>query len=212
MLLLKVIAKTARPQMAALKADIRLIVGLGNPGADYTDTRHNAGFWFLDSLAQQLSVSFRFDKRFNAAETKTQVKVDTNSKDIILLKPQTFMNRSGQSVGAVARYYKLLPAQILVVHDELDLAAGDNRLKQGGGHGGHNGLRDIINHLAVKDFFRLRVGIGHPGDRNQVINYVLHKPSVSDQSAIEAANQRSLDVMPQVFEGRLDKAMQALHT
>jgi PTH1 family peptidyl-tRNA hydrolase len=194
--------------MAALKADIRLIVGLGNPGADYTDTRHNAGFWFLDTLAQQLSVSFRFDKRFNAAEAK----IHSNSKDIILLKPQTFMNRSGQSVGAVARYYKLQPTQILVVHDELDLDAGDNRLKQGGGHGGHNGLRDIINHLTEKDFFRLRVGIGHPGDRNQVINYVLHKPSISDQSDIEAANQRSLDVMPQVFEGRLDKAMQALHT
>jgi len=208
MLMLKVIAKKARPHMAALEADIRLIVGLGNPGADYTDTRHNAGFWFVDSLAQQLSVSFRFDKRFNAAETK----IHSNSKDIILLKPQTFMNRSGQSVSAVVRYYKLKPAQILVVHDELDLAAGDNRLKQGGGHGGHNGLRDIINHLAVKDFFRLRVGIGHPGDRNQVINYVLHKPSISDQNAIEEASQRSLNVMPQVFEGRLDKAMQALHT
>ena len=194
--------------MAALKADIRLIVGLGNPGADYTDTRHNAGFWFLDDLAQQQSASFRFDKRFNAAEAK----IHSNSKDIILLKPQTFMNRSGQSVGAVARYYKLPPPQILVVHDELDLDAGDNRLKQGGGHGGHNGLRDIINHLGEKDFFRLRVGIGHPGDRNQVVNYVLHKPSISDQNAIEAANQRSLDVMPQVFEGRLDKAMQALHT
>jgi PTH1 family peptidyl-tRNA hydrolase len=209
MLMLKVvIPKKLRPHMAALKADIRLIVGLGNPGADYTDTRHNAGFWFLDTLAQQLSVSFRFDKRFNAAEAK----IHSNSKDIILLKPQTFMNRSGQSVGAVARYYKLQPAQILVVHDELDLDAGDNRLKQGGGHGGHNGLRDIINHLTEKDFFRLRVGIGHPGDRNQVINYVLHKPSISDQSDIEAANQRALDVMPQVFEGRLDKAMQALHT
>jgi PTH1 family peptidyl-tRNA hydrolase len=194
--------------MAALKADIRLIVGLGNPGADYTGTRHNAGFWFVDSLAQQLSISFRFDKRFNAAETKTH----SNLKDIILLKPQTFMNRSGQSVGAVARYYKLQSTQILVVHDELDLDAGDNRLKQGGGHGGHNGLRDIINHLGEKDFFRLRVGIGHPGDRNQVINYVLHKPSISDQNAIDEANQRSLEVMPQVFEGRLDKAMQALHT
>lgn len=194
--------------MAALKADIRLIVGLGNPGADYTDTRHNAGFWFLDSLANKLSTTFRFDKRVNAAEAK----IHSDSKDIILLKPLTFMNRSGQSVGAVARYYKLQPEQILVAHDELDLDVGDNRLKQSGGHGGHNGLRDIINHLGTKDFFRLRIGIGHPGDRNQVINYVLRKPSISDQSAIEEANQRSLDVMPQVFEGRLDKAMQALHT
>lgn len=194
--------------MVAREADIRLIVGLGNPGSDYIKTRHNAGFWFVDSLAQQLSVSFRFDRRFNAAETK----IYSSSKVIILLKPQTFMNQSGQSVGAVAMYYKLKPAQILVVHDELDLAAGDNRFNQGGGHGGHNGVRDVINHLGVKDFFRLRVGIGHPGDRNQVINYVLHKPSILDQRTIEEANQRSLDVMPQVFEGRLDKAMQMLHT
>ena len=194
--------------MPALTADIRLIVGLGNPGADYVDTRHNAGFWFLDLLANHLSLSFRFEKRFNADEAKHRV----GGKDIFLLKPQTFMNRSGQSVGALARFYKLKPQQMLVVHDELDLAPGDNRLKLGGGHGGHNGLRDTINHLGDNDFFRLRVGIGHPGDRDQVINYVLHRPSVQDKDLIEAANQRTLEVMPLVFEGRLDKAMQALHT
>lgn len=194
--------------MVALTADIRLIVGLGNPGADYVDTRHNAGFWFVDLLANHLSLTFRFEKRFNAAEAKYR----TNGKDVLLLKPQTFMNRSGQSIGALARFYKLKPDQMLVVHDELDLAPGDNRLKQGGGHGGHNGLRDTINHLGDKEFFRLRVGIGHPGDRDQVINYVLHRPSVQDKASIEAANQRTLEVMPQVFEGRLDKAMQALHT
>lgn len=196
--------------MPALKADIRLIVGLGNPGADYTNTRHNAGFWFVDTLAKHLPTSFRFDKRFNAAKAK--IYSSTHSKDIILLKPQTFMNLSGQSVAAVARYYQLQPAQVLIAHDELDLDTGDNRLKQGGGHGGHNGLRDIINHLGDKNFCRLRIGIGHPGDRHQVINYVLHKPSIADQTAIDAANQRSLDVMPHIFEGRLDKAMQALHT
>ncbi len=194
--------------MPALTADIRLIVGLGNPGADYVNTRHNAGFWFVDSLASQFSQNFRFEKRFNAEETR----IRNNGDDFYLLKPLTFMNRSGQSVAAMIRYYKLKPAQILVVHDELDLEPGDNRLKLGGGHGGHNGLRDIIAHLGERDFFRLRVGIGHPGDRNQVVNYVLHKPSLPDLDAIEAASQRTLEVMPLVFEGRIDKAMQALHT
>ena len=194
--------------MAALTADIRLIVGLGNPGADYVDTRHNAGFWFLDLLVTHLSQAFRYEKRFNADEARFR----SGDKDIILLKPRTFMNRSGQSVGAVMRFYKMRPEQILLVHDDLDLVPGDNRLKQGGGHGGHNGLRDTISHLGDNDFFRLRVGIGHPGDRDQVTDYVLHRPSLEDKELIQAANQRTLDVMPQVFEGRLDKAMQALHT
>ncbi|MCP4186544.1 MAG: aminoacyl-tRNA hydrolase [Gammaproteobacteria bacterium] len=185
-----------------------MIVGLGNPGADYVDTRHNAGFWFVDLLANRLSLSFRFEKRFNAEEAR--YRADDN--DIFLLKPMTFMNRSGQSVGALARFYKLKPQQMLVVHDELDLAPGDNRLKQGGGHGGHNGLRDMINHLGARDFFRLRLGIGHPGDRDQVVNYVLHQPSIVDRDLIDEANQRTLEVMPQVFAGRIDKAMQALHT
>ncbi len=194
--------------MPALTADIRLIVGLGNPGADYINTRHNAGFWFIDLLAEHFSQSFRFEKRFNAEATS----IRNNGEDVYLLKPLTFMNRSGQPVAALARYYKLKPEQVLVVHDELDLDPGDNRLKQGGGHGGHNGLRDIIAHLGERDFFRLRIGIGHPGDRNQVVNYVLHKPSLSDRDAIEGANQCALEVMPLVLEGRIDKAMQALHT
>ncbi len=194
--------------MAALTADIRLIVGLGNPGADYVDTRHNAGFWLIDLLASDLGLSFRFEKRYNAEECK----LNTGSKDIYLLKPQTFMNRSGQAVAALARYFKITPGQILVIHDELDLSPGTNRIKQAGGHGGHNGLRDIVNHLGSREFFRIRVGIGHPGDSNQVINYVLHKPSVADLNAIEAANRDTLAVMPLVIEGRIDKAMQALHT
>ena len=194
--------------MPALTADIRLIVGLGNPGADYVDTRHNAGFWFLDLLADHLSVRFRFEKRFNA----DQVRYQSGDKDVFLLKPQTFMNRSGQSLAAVAGFYKFKPQQILVVHDELDLEPGFNRLKQGGGHGGHNGLRDVINHLGDREFFRLRVGIGHPGDRDQVVNYVLHRPSIADRELIEDGNRQSLEIMPLVFEGRIDKAMQALHT
>ena len=194
--------------MAALTADIRLIVGLGNPGADYVGTRHNAGFWLIDLLASDLGLSFRFEKRYNAEECKLQA----GSKDIYLLKPQTFMNRSGQAVAALARYFKIAPEQILVVHDELDLPPGTNRIKQAGGHGGHNGLRDIVNHLGSREFFRIRVGIGHPGDSNQVINYVLHKPSVADLNAIEVANRDTLAVMPLVIEGRIDKAMQALHT
>jgi PTH1 family peptidyl-tRNA hydrolase len=194
--------------MAALTADIRLIVGLGNPGADYVETRHNAGFWLIDLIAAELDLSFRFEKRYNAEECKFK----SEGKDIYLLKPQTFMNRSGQAVTALARYYKIKPEQILVLHDELDLSPGTNRIKQAGGHGGHNGLRDIVNHLGSREFFRVRVGIGHPGDASQVINYVLHKPSVADLHAIETANRDTLAVMPLVIEGRIDKAMQALHS
>ena len=194
--------------MAALTANIRLIVGLGNPGADYVDTRHNAGFWLIDLMAAEHGLSFRFEKRFNAEECKLKVA----GADVFLQKPQTFMNRSGQSVAGLARYYKIVPEEILVIHDELDLPAGTNRIKQGGGHGGHNGLRDIVNHLGSREFFRIRVGIGHPGNARDVINYVLHKPSVADLNAIDAANRDTLAVLPQILEGRIDKAMQALHT
>jgi len=194
--------------MAALTANLRLIVGLGNPGADYVDTRHNAGFWLIDEIAADQGLSLRFEKRFNADECKFKA----HGRDVFLQKPQTFMNRSGQSVAALARYYKIAVEEILVIHDELDLPPGVNRIKQSGGHGGHNGLRDIINHLGSRDFFRLRVGIGHPGDSKQVVNYVLHKPSVADLNLIEAANRDTLAAMPQLLEGRIDKAMQALHT
>ncbi|MCP4332713.1 MAG: aminoacyl-tRNA hydrolase [Gammaproteobacteria bacterium] len=194
--------------MAALTANLRLIVGLGNPGADYVDTRHNAGFWLVDEIAAQQGLSFRFEKRFNADECKFKA----HGRDVFLLKPEPFMNRSGQAVAALARYYKIAPAEILVIHDELDLSPGTNRIKQAGGHGGHNGLRDIVNHLGSREFFRIRVGIGHPGDSKQVINYVLHKPSGVDLTAIENASRDTLEVMPQLLEGRIDKAMQALHT
>jgi PTH1 family peptidyl-tRNA hydrolase len=162
----------------------------------------------IDEIAADRGLSFRFEKRVNAEECKFKAQ----QRDVFLQKPQTFMNRSGQAVAALARYYKILPEEILVIHDELDLPPGTNRIKQAGGHGGHNGLRDIVNHLGSREFFRIRVGIGHPGDASQVINYVLHKPSVADRNAIENANRDTLAVMPLIFEGRIDKAMQALHT
>ena len=194
--------------MAALTANIRMIVGLGNPGADYVDTRHNAGCWLGYEIAADKAASFRFEKRDNADECKIIV----GGRDILLQKPQTFMNRSGQAVAGLARYFKITPAEILVIHDELDLPPGTNRIKYGGGHGGHNGLRDIVNHLGSRDFFRIRVGIGHPGDAKQVVNYVLRKPSQADLAAIENANRDTLAVMPLVFEGSIEKAMHALHS
>ena len=193
--------------MTVRQADIHLIVGLGNPGANYHSTRHNAGFWLVDQLAQDHQVALRNETRFHGQTGKFKA----GGKDIYLLKPATFMNRSGQSVAALASYFKISPQQILVVHDELDLEAGDSRLKQSGGHGGHNGLRDIINHIG-KDFYRLRLGIGHPGDKNQVVNYVLHTPSKIELEGILDAIQRSINIMPTLLSGELEKAMQQLHS
>lgn len=193
--------------MAAQSVDIRLIVGLGNPGAKYVSTRHNAGFWLADQIAKDHAADFRSESRFHGDACKFR----HAGKDIHLLKPNTFMNRSGQSVSALARYFKIEVEQILVLHDELDLEPGDNRLKKSGGHGGHNGLRDIINHLG-RDFYRTRIGIGHPGDKNQVVNYVLHDPSQNDMIEIERANERVLKVLPVVLDGDFGKAMQLLHT
>ncbi len=193
--------------MAAQKADIRMIVGLGNPGANYSATRHNAGYWLLDRIAEDRGATLRPESRFQGEVGRFR----SGSHDLLLLKPSTFMNRSGQSVAALSRYFKIAPEQILVLHDELDLPPGDNRLKRGGGHGGHNGLRDIINRIG-KDFLRLRIGIGHPGDRNQVVNYVLKAPSREDLAAIEDANRRSLEILPLLLDGQLDKAMQQLHS
>lgn len=193
--------------MAAQRADIRVIVGLGNPGANYHSTRHNAGFWLIDEIARHHAIGLKNETRFHGEVGK----IHSAGKDIYLLKPTTFMNRSGQAVTALAKYFKFSPNQILVCHDELDLDAGDNRLKKSGGHGGHNGLRDIINHIS-KDFFRLRIGIGHPGDRNQVVNYVLKNPSKEDLGKIEDAIQQTLDILPILLSGEFEKAMQQLHT
>ncbi|BCB28529.1 peptidyl-tRNA hydrolase [Sulfurimicrobium lacus] len=187
---------------------IRLIVGLGNPGLEYEDTRHNAGFWWVERIAAARKAMFNAEKKFHGLTTRAHL----DGHETWLLKPQTFMNRSGQAVGALAGFYKITPEEILVVHDELDLAPGDARLKKGGGHGGHNGLKDIIAHLGTPDFWRLRIGIGHPGDKNQVADYVLHPARREEQELIESAVDKSLPLLPQILAGDFPAAMLKLHT
>lgn len=187
---------------------ISLIVGLGNPGGKYASTRHNAGFDFMDKLLSRYSARLQPGAGFSAAVGNLQV----GEQRCWLLRPETFMNRSGQAVQAVASYYRIAVDNILVAHDELDLPPGAVRLKQGGGHGGHNGLRDIIRALGSGDFLRLRIGIGHPGDRDEVVNYVLTRPSPTDRVAIEQSLDEALAVIPQVIAGNLQQAMLELHS
>jgi PTH1 family peptidyl-tRNA hydrolase len=184
----------------------KLIVGLGNPGAEYAETRHNAGFWFCERLARELGVSFGKEARFHglAANARTD--------GVWLLMPQTFMNRSGQSVAALARFYRIDPAEILVVHDELDIPPGQLRLKFGGGLGGHNGLKDITAHLGTQDYWRLRVGIGHPGDRNEVVNFVLKPPRREESELIDESLDRALLAWPLMARGDWNAATQRLNT
>lgn len=189
-------------------SEIKLIVGLGNPGREYESTRHNAGFWWVDELARSCNASFKADSKFHGLIAR----ISLHGHDVHLLKPQTFMNVSGRAVGAVAQFYKIEAAQILVAHDELDLPPGSAKLKLGGGHGGHNGLKDIIAHLGTKDFWRLRVGIGHPGDRAEVVNFVLNAPRKEEQALIEEAMRRAQDVAPLVMDGKLEAAMLKLHS
>lgn len=187
---------------------IALIVGLGNPGAEYEATRHNAGFWFVDALARSVGESFRADSKFFGEVAK----ISLAGEPVWLLKPMTYMNRSGQGVSALARFYKLGPEQILVAHDELDFPAGQIRLKRDGGHGGHNGLRDIISALGnVNSFWRLRIGIDHPGNARDVSDYVLSRPSKPDREAIERAIDDALRVLPDMVSGEAEKAMRELH-
>lgn len=186
---------------------IKLIAGLGNPGPEYEATRHNAGFWLLDELAWHWKVAFHDDKKFFGAVARAQV----DGQEIWLLKPQTYMNRSGQSVQALAAFYKIAPQQILVVHDELDIDVGRIKYKQGGGNGGHNGLKDIQARLGTADFYRLRLGIGHPGDRNEVIHYVLKKPRSEERELIDAAIRKSIAAMPLVLSGNMASAQRQLH-
>ena len=173
----------------------RLIVGLGNPGVEYAETRHNAGFWFCERLADTLGVRFAHESRFHG--------LVANARDagMWLLMPQTFMNRSGQAIGALARFYRIEPAEILVVHDELDIPPGQLRLKCGGGNGGHNGLKDTQAHLGTPDFWRLRIGIGHPGDRNQVVGFVLKPARREEQLLIDEAIDRALATWPLLARG-----------
>ena len=187
---------------------VSLIVGLGNPGSEYERTRHNAGFWFLDELARQQSISFKPEKKFHGEVARYK----HNGKDVWLLKPTTFMNLSGQAVQALAHFYKINLDEILVVHDELDLSVDTARLKKGGGHGGHNGLRDIASKMGGNNYLRLRLGIGHPGDKSKVTNHVLKKASSDDQISIERNIERALNVLPLVIEGEIQKAMNELHT
>ncbi|MDH5735573.1 MAG: aminoacyl-tRNA hydrolase, partial [Gammaproteobacteria bacterium] len=186
--------------MTAKTVDIDLIVGLGNPGADYEQTRHNAGFWFVDEIARLKGAHFRPETKFSGDVCK----VNLEGRDIWLLKPATFMNLSGQAVQKLAGFYKIPVENILVAHDEIDLDAGTTRLKSSGGHGGHNGLRDIIAHLG-KDFHRLRIGVGHPGSKDKVVDFVLHKPSKEEQIAIEDSMSDALRVLPLLAEGNWEK-------
>jgi peptidyl-tRNA hydrolase, PTH1 family len=185
---------------------IRLIVGLGNPGPRYADTRHNAGFWFVDRLLNDFAGSFRAESRFEGEVAR--VTVDGAGCD--LLKPLTFMNKSGNAVQKLAGFHKVSPEQILVVHDELDLPVGTARLKMGGGHGGHNGLRDLHRHLGP-NYARLRIGIGHPGVREAVIGYVLERPSRAEEIAIREAISAALEAVPALVAGDWDKAVRSLH-
>ena len=189
-------------------SSVKLIVGLGNPGKQYEQTRHNAGFWFVEEVARQTGCQFRPETKFLGEVARVQ----SAGLDYWLLKPATFMNRSGQSIQALANFYKIDVDEILVVHDELDLEPGVARLKKGGGHGGHNGLRDTIAALSSKDFQRLRLGIGHPGDRNMVVDYVLKSPSKPHFNQIEEAIYQASKVLPQVISGDVATAMQELHT
>ena len=187
---------------------IQLIVGLGNPGTEYEPTRHNAGFWFVDELARRCQQGFRAEARFHSEIARCQLE----GRECRLQKPQTYMNRSGQAVRALMQFFRIPVDAILVAHDELDLPAGTVRLKTGGGHGGHNGLRDLISHLGTRDFHRLRIGIAHPGDKRQVVDYVLKPPGKEDRRLIDAAMDEALDVMPLVMGGEMDKAMHRLHS
>ncbi|MDP1557390.1 MAG: aminoacyl-tRNA hydrolase [Nitrosomonas sp.] len=187
---------------------MKLIVGLGNPGKEYVGTRHNAGFEWVSRLAEELNVPLKAELRFHGLCAH----VSQGGADLWLLKPQTYMNASGRAVGALCNFYKILPDQILVVHDELDLPPGVSKLKLGGGLGGHNGLKDIAARLNTKDFWRLRIGIGHPGDRNAVVNYVLHPPRKDEALLIDEAIQRSLAVWPLIAQGDCQSAMLKLHT
>jgi PTH1 family peptidyl-tRNA hydrolase len=187
--------------------EIQIIVGLGNPGPEHALTRHNAGFWFVDALARAHGTQFRAHSRYHGEVARVAV----GGRDLTLLKPQTYMNRSGIAIRSLVDYTKAPVPEVLVVHDDLDLPPGTARLKFGGGHGGHNGLRDTITHCGA-DFWRLRIGIGHPGDRDQVIDYVLQRAAPADEEAIVASIGASLEVLPTFLKDGAEKAMKLLHT
>ena len=184
-----------------------LIIGLGNPGPKYAETRHNAGFWFLDALLKQAGTALRERSKLGAELAR----INLHGRDCILARPTSYMNRSGQSVRAVMDYFDIPAQDLLVAYDELDLPPGTARLKQGGGHGGHNGLRDIFRHLEDTGFLRLRIGIGHPGHRDAVTKYVLGRSPAQIHAVVEKAIERAVEVLPLVVNGRTQEAMNSLH-
>ncbi len=186
---------------------IQCVVGLGNPGAKYAETRHNAGFWFADALAREYGATLRPENKFSGEVARFRSPVG----ECWLLKPTTYMNHSGRSVAALCNFYRINPGRLLVVYDELDLAPGVMRLKAGGGHGGHNGMRDITSALRSRDFHRLRIGIGHPGHRDGVVGYVLARPGKADQAAIEQGIAEAVRHWEAIQAGEMQKAMNALH-
>lgn len=187
---------------------IKLFVGLGNPGAQYEDTRHNAGFWWVDALSRELKTPLALDKSYHGLLARTQV----HGQTVWLLEPQTFMNLSGKSVGSLARFFKIKPEEILVAHDELDIVPGQVKLKLGGGHAGHNGLRDIHAQLGSPNYWRLRIGVGHPGVKEEVVSWVLQKPSPEHRDAIEESIKRSVAAGRQLITGEMEKATMVIHT
>lgn len=187
---------------------MQLVVGLGNPGTEYADTRHNAGFRFLEALLDGSGAHPRMEARFRASV----VRLSRAGRELWLLAPQTFMNHSGEAVGAFARYYRIDPAAILVAHDDLDLPPGTVRLKRGGGDGGHNGLADVTAQLGTSDYARLRIGIGHPGSSGQVVSYVLRKAPAAEQELIDLAIRRALERFDEIVQGQFQKVMNELHT
>ena len=187
---------------------IRLITGLGNPGEKYERTRHNAGYWWVDAIADRKRASWKRETKFSGWTTR----VEEGGREFFLLKPATYMNESGRSVSALMRFFKIEPGELLVVHDELDLPPGAVKLKRGGGTGGHNGLEDIVDALGTKDFWRLRVGIGHPGHKDLVADYVLDRARRTEQEAIDPPFERSFDLLAHLAGGRMQDAMTWLHT
>lgn len=187
---------------------IKLLVGLGNPGTEYEATRHNAGFWWIDAVARDLKVVLQPDRAYHGLLARTSVK----GENVWLLEPQTFMNLSGKSVGALARFFKIQPQEILVVHDELDIPPGEAKLKLGGSHAGHNGLRDIHAQLGTDQYWRLRIGIGHPGVKSEVANWVLKKPAPDQRTAMEDCITRTSLALPYLLSGDVVKATQMIHT
>ena len=186
---------------------IRLLVGLGNPGPEYEATRHNAGFWWVDAAARKLGAALTPQRSYFGLAARAQAATGT----VWLLQPMTYMNLSGKAVAALARFYKIAPAEILVVHDELDLLPGQAKIKLGGGHAGHNGLRDIHSPLGTADYWRLRLGIGHPGVKAEVVDYVLRKPAPEQRELIEQTIARSVDALDLLLAGEMERAMMKVH-